>query len=147
MGVVSVSLCCNNPDNGMFNGRFSNVEIGDNLLSLDNKYYPPREPKLDYRFETEGNNGFAADTAIGHIKVSHRNFPIIGYKYGWGNWCWSLVLVTPEVAIDLINYLQHLDHWTSEGDTEFCDHYDTGKRFEKSEKWLKLLGKYGYQRP
>lgn len=146
---VSISFCCNNPDNGMFTGRFCNVEIGDNLLSLDNKFYPPREPKLDYRFEVKDSGiGFAANRAEGRIKVSHRQFPILGYKYGWGNWVWDLVIVTPEVAINLANYLQHLGLWTAEGSVEWCDQWDTEEPFDpKDPKWIASLEEWGYQRP
>lgn len=145
---VSISFCCNNPDNGMPTGRFSNVEIGDNLLSLDNQFYPAKEPRLSYLFRTVGNNGFVADQATGSIKVSRRRFPVIGYKYGWGNWCWDLVLVTPKAAIELANYLQHLGLWSAEGDAEWCDQWDTSKPFDPQDaKWIQSLEEYGYQRP
>lgn len=142
---VSISFCCNEPNSGIFRGRFCNVEIGDNLLSLDNKFCPPKEPKLDYRFTiTDSGTGFAANRAEGIIKVSHRQFPIIGYKYGWGNWVWDLVIVTPKVALDLANYFQALGHWTSEGDAEFCDYFDAGKPFDRDSKhWIDLLRERG----
>src|SRR5687768_12235990 len=98
--LVSIALCCNDPDTGMPNGRFCKVEIGRDILTLDNQYWPPREPKLQYEFtEDTSVRGFGAAPVVGRIKVSRRWFEVWGYKYGWGNWCWDLVLMTPEVTI------------------------------------------------
>jgi hypothetical protein len=146
--MVSIALCCNNPDNGTFRGKFDNVKIGEELLDLDNLYYPPKEPKLSYRFKTTQEvRGFGPDGVRGHIKVSRRRFPIVGFKYGWGNWCWDLVVVTPEVAIQFINYLKELKYFQPDSGEEFMletfEHPDT--RFD--EQHIPLLQKYGYQRP
>lgn len=144
---VSISLCCNNPDNGMFAGRVSRLEIGDNLLELENT--AGRDPSLRYDFKTEGSNGFAAARAVGSVKISRCNFPIIGYKYGWGNWCWDLVLVSPEVAVDVINYCRHLNIFSAEGDVQFVERFEALDFNKQDPKawWFKRLRREGYQRP
>ena len=147
--IVSVSLCCNNPDTGMFNGSFCSVHLGtEELLNLENKFWPPDEPKLSYHFEiTVQARGWSASRVEGHIKVAEREFPVIGYKYGWGNWCWDLVVMTPATAIEFINYLKELDCFTCEvGDSEFYDLFNTPSALF-SEKQIPALQKWGYQAP
>lgn len=146
---VSVALCCNNPDNGLFNGSFSGVDIGSEILRLDNKYWPPREPKLKYDFYANESRGFGASKASGRVKVSRKWFPIVGYKYGWGNWCWDLVLMEPEAAIDLLNYLKKLDVFQPEhGETKWFDRFTAeGLEFDKTPTWIRMLEKWGYQKP
>ena len=147
--VVSVAFCCNNPDNGMFRGRFCSVHIGDQLLllGLDNQYWPPKEPTLSVEFEAAQSGGFAASKGKGRVKVSRRFFPVIGYKYGRGNWCWDLVIVTPAAAVKLLNYLKELDCFQPEyGDTEFFDIFnEPGVLF--SEREIPALRERGYQTP
>lgn len=159
---VSISLCCNNPDNGMFEGKFCAAHIGDGLLELNNHYWPPKEPLLSYSFSVKDGEGFGPRRAAGFIRIAPETdaplfdnldvggaFPIIGYKYGWGNWCWDLVVVTPPVAVDVINYLKSLDCFTCEAGVEdFFDQFnDEGVMLEKDEKTLAMLRELGWQRP
>jgi len=145
--IVSVALCCNNPDNGMFRGQFCSVNIGTELLDLDNKFWPPKEPKLSYDFQIVESRGFGAGSVQGRIKVSRRFFPVIGYKYGWGNWVWDLVIMTPVTAVDFLNYLKDLECFQPEsGDKEFFDIFnEPGARFSKRE--IPALQNWGYQAP
>lgn len=149
--LVSIALCCNDPDNGMFRERFSNVVIGQDVLTLDNQYYPPREPRLSYHFTEDTTcQGFGAGPVTGRIKVSRRYFEVWGYKYGWGNWVWDLVLMTPEVTIDFINYLKELDMFQVEaGETRWFNCFQAKDAvFDKSPTgWIRMLEKWGYQRP
>jgi hypothetical protein len=149
MNIVSIALCCNEPDNGNFNGSFCSVHIGaEELLHLENKYYPAKEPKLSYHFEvTMRGSGFGADRVTGHIAVDGRDFPVIGYKGYWGNWCWDLVIMRPKVALEFINYLKSIDCFQCEsGDAEFYELFNTpGALF--SDAQLPALEKWGYQAP
>ncbi len=157
---VSISLRCNNPNNGMFTGRFCAAHIGDGLLELNNAYWPPREPALSYQFRAEDGRGFLPrqgsiriapdDAPLLDTPDTGRVFPIVGYKYGWGNWCWDLVVVTPEVAVDVINYLKSLDYFRCEaGEAGFFDWFnDPGAAvLEKTEATLSALREHGWQRP
>lgn len=146
--LVSIALCCNDPDNGMFNGCFREVEIGQDVLTLGNQYWPPREPALSYKFKPDEGftgGGFGAQPVTGHIKVSRRKFEVWGYKYGWGNWCWDLVLMTPEVTIDFVNYLKRLNVFQVEsGETRWFNYFQAeGLEFDKRPTG----GKWGYQKP
>lgn len=132
----------------MFTGGFDSVHIGDDLLSLDNQYYPPRQPKLSYQFKTEIKaRGFGADRVKGFIKVSRRRFPVIGYRYGWGNWCFDLVIMTAETAVTFMNYLKELDLFqVDSGETEFFETFnEPGLMF--GDEHLPALRERGYQAP
>jgi len=142
-------LLCNDGYNGTFTGRVEAFDVGDNLLSLRGLYYPDRGLKLEYHFTGEGG-GWGASPVSGTIKVSRRLFPIVGYKYGYGNWCWDLVTMRPKTTIDLINYLKTLDRFhTEDGDDWFNDHFnEKGFVFDRDgEKELKLLSEWGYAQP
>ncbi len=147
---VSIAFACNNPNNGMFTDKFSDVRIGDRLLNLSNQYWPPKQPTLAFHFSDSGvTNGFAAKHVKGKVQISRRRFPIHGYKYGWGNWCWDLVIVTPAIAVDIINYLKELKCFhCEEGETEFFERFNHPELwFEKDDATLLRLAEDGYQRP
>lgn len=148
--LVSIAFCCNNPNTGMFEGKFSAVHIGAELLDLENQYCPPREPALAFEIKGERHGqGFGPHPVAGHVKISQRKFEIIGYKWGWGNWCWDMVIVRPDVAVDIINYLKDLNHFRCEcGEESFFDRFNNeGEKFEKDEATLTLLRESGWQRP
>lgn len=145
---VSISFACNNPDNGMPEGKFSDVHIGDQLLELANKYYPPKCPTLLIEFEKEIDGGWGPSKGKGHVKIHQKGFPIVGYKPHWGNWCWDVVVVSPVIARHMIDYLKSLDWFQCEGGVEgFYDNFNRDGPFEWSADLIKLLESDGYQRP
>lgn len=151
--IVSIALCCNNPDNGMPTGRICMVDVGtEELLKLESPYLLGDEddehlPTLAYEFEVTQRGVFSCDRVKGHMEVNGRKFPIIGHRSGWGNWCWDCVIVKPQVAIDFINYLKELNLFTcTAGDKEFFDIFnEEGVMF--SEREIPTLRKWGYQAP
>lgn len=152
--LVSIALCCNDPDNGMFAGEICKIEIGQDILTLDSKYWPPHGPKLRYEFTDDPSyptsRGFGPGPVIGKIKVSRRRFDVWGYKYGWGNWCWDLVLMTPETTIDFVNYIKACGKFQPEsGESRWFNYFEREDAvFEKDPNtWIRMLGKWGYQRP
>lgn len=60
-----------------------------------------------------------------------------------------MVVVEPEVAVDVINYLKHLNCFMCEaGDEAFFDRFNAeGERFEKDAATLAALRESGWQRP
>lgn len=147
--AVSVALLCNDGDHGTFIGRLEAVRIGDDLLNLIGMIYESRCLKLEYDF-TGGGSGWGASPATGRIKVSRRWFPIVGYTYGFGNWCWDLVMMDPAVAVDLINYLKQTDHFHTEDGEDWFNARFNEKDFvfdREGEKELELLAEFGYAAP
>lgn len=151
--IVSVALCCNDPDHGMFTGRLNAVRIGEDLLNLTNKFWPPKEPSLTIHVNrvVRKNQGCGADRVEGYVKVSRRRFSIIGYKYGWGNWCWDLVIMRPAVAIALTNYLKQLNCFQNEdGDVRWHRMFNEGTEVFSDETGsldMREIALYGYQTP
>ena len=138
----------------MFAGEIYKVEIGDEVLSLDSKYWPPSGPKLEYEFKADPDyqqlGSFGANPVIGRIKVAERDFEVWGYKYGWGNWCWDLVLMTADTTIDFLNHLKQLDTFQVDvGETRWFNYFEAKDTvFDKDPNtWIRMLGKWGYQRP
>ncbi len=146
--IVCLSFCCNNANTGRFEGRFSAVHIGDGLMSLESKYWPPDGPKLAYHFRVADTGGWGASPAQGHVKISRRTFDVLGYKWGWGNWCWDLLVVTPEVAEAIIDYLKTLDCFACESGMcdFFFDEWDNDGPLPWDEARRQLLREYGRQR-
>ena len=149
--LVSIALCCNDPDNGMFAGEIYKIEIGQDILTLDSQY-DNRGPRLKYKFKADRDasqlEGFGARPVTGGIRIKRRYFPVWGYKASWGNWCWDLVLTTPEVTIDLVNYLKELDAFQVEsGETRWVNYFQAKDAvFDKSPTgWIRMLEKWGYQ--
>lgn len=152
--LVSIALCCNNPDNGMFAGQLFKIEIGDDVLTLDSMYFPPIGPKLKYKFRLDRSaasyQGFGAVPVNGGIRIKRKFFPVWGYRQWWGNWCWDLVLMTASDTIDLVNYLKELDMLQVEsGESRWFNYFQAENSvFEKDPNtWIRMLGKWGYQRP
>ena len=146
---VSVMMLCNDGDNGMFTGICEAIDFGDSLLRLGSKYINPKSPRLAYDFKQGPSNGFAASTAIGKIRLSRRAFTIHGYKYGYGNWCWDMVIMTPATALQFLDYVKLLDTFSpEEGDTEFFEAFeDTKFAFTNNIHFLARLMEDGYARP
>ena len=146
---VSIMMLCNDGDNGMFTGICEAVDIGDSLLRLRSKYLNPKSPRLSYDFEQGPSNGFEASTAIGKIRISRRAFSIHGYKYGFGNWCWDLVIMTPATALEFPDYLKLLDMFgADEGDTQFYEAFeDPNFVFTNNIHFLARLMDDGYAKP
>ncbi len=146
--IVSVSLFCNN-EHGNFTGSFSAVDIGaEELLKLDNNFWPPKEIPLEYHFERKQKNpGWGCDHVEGYISVAGKPFQIVGYKQGWGNECWDCVIMSPETAIEFMNHLKSLNVFTAEvAWVEILEVWDTpGALFD--ERHIPDLEKYGYQAP
>ncbi len=148
--LVSVAFCCNDPDNGCDTGRFDAVEIGDNLISLRAKYFNWRGLSLKSFTKPEQNGGFGPAKTHGYIKIARKSFPVHGYKYGWGNWCWDLYMMTPDDVIDLLNYLKSFEQFhTEDGDDVMNSIWeDPHIGFVKDPyRELKWLAEEGYAKP
>lgn len=145
---VSISIACND-ENGNFTGIPSAIEIGENLLRLDNSDWSARTPKIDIHIdETIDVGGFGASKVKGHLRLSRRKFPIVGYKPYWGNIIWDLVIVDVPTAQTVVSYLQSLKQFSiEEADTNWWGKFSADEPFEWTETEINDLKTYGYQRP
>lgn len=144
---VSISFACND-EYGNFTGIPTAIEIGSDLLCLENRWWNPRSPRLNFSVKRIlGNGGFAASKVEGSVKISRRTFPIVGFKSHWGNIIWDLVIVDIPTAQRFVEYIQQLGCFRVDSAMEnWGDKFDAPK-FEWSDEEIEDLKKYGYQRP
>jgi hypothetical protein len=103
--MLTLQLCCNDPDNGMFAGYIENLHIklacGDPI-----ELSGPRVKVSERALRACGKD--AELIKIGRVTAR---------KYGgatWvGNWCWDSVKVESEKARQIVNYLKARD-WSCE---------------------------------
>lgn len=92
---VRVDFFCNDPDNGIFVGKFHRMQVscGD----LDMEFEGPW-------FQKEGIV-FRLDNGGEHAIIGRLRIPILGYRERVGNWCWNAIWVPWPRALEIINYL------------------------------------------
>lgn len=122
--MITVSFCCNNPDNGIFDGRVAGVEIhgSDGCdISLEPRTIPaPRfawlddPPKPHDSCETAG------------FKVARFRFRCAPYRSWYGNWCWDAVKMSGVEVLRLCRVLCQAGWSCSEAACEFADAWDKG---------------------
>lgn len=102
---VSVMFACNNPDNGLFIGRFENLALSFGANG-DAQHLSINGPSRKLTF-LNGNK----------LRVCRRTLPI-GRRREWvGNWCWDEVTLCPLGTARLLNALKDA-RWTPEAGTE-----------------------------
>lgn len=69
---MTIKICCNDPDNGLFDGKASAIHIGSLRLACR---FLDWSPKL-----TEGDV---------FIRIGGKKLRCYGSRYGVGNWCWN----------------------------------------------------------
>jgi hypothetical protein len=89
---VRVDICCNDPDNGIFDGRAAAIQLGgDGLLELAAKNFEgPRLTLLD---------------GLDRIRIAGKHWPITATRDYIGNWCWNGYWMRPAVAVDFLTWL------------------------------------------
>lgn len=77
-----ISLCCNDPDNGRFDGRCSGIEWnavipehGTAELSFEPNHIPGPALTVDHEEKT--------------LRLCRVSIPFHGYQAWVGNWCWD----------------------------------------------------------
>lgn len=127
--AVMVDICCNDPDNGLFAGRAEMISIGRNdFIELEARpYLAPRMSELP-----------------GAIKLSRRKWPIIGSKYGVGNWCWNGYWMEIPTVVDLLCYLHERKLFSFAcGEDRLCNIWHNDKPFDAEDRAFldRMLGK------
>lgn len=91
---VAVDICCNDPDNGLFDRRAAAIQIydrcgGQNLIELAAKNMV----------------GPAMRATASGIAISNKQFPVLDSREWVGNWCWNRYLMTVETTVALFVWL------------------------------------------
>jgi hypothetical protein len=90
--AVMIDIACNDPDNGLFAGRAEMIEIGTDFIEMEARGRPPR-------FDDHG----AESNNL--VYLAGKRWPVIGCKYGVGNWCWNGYWMEIPVAVDFLVWL------------------------------------------
>ena len=100
---LTLALCCNDPDNGNFEGYAESIEIHDVELEgprVTCNHLPGKPPKGSHKFE--GEDG---------LRVGRCVIPCLDYKTWYGNWCWDAARVRAVHALRVLNYLVEKRGW------------------------------------
>lgn len=106
---VCISVACNHPDNGLFDGRAPMITVGAvngmaDYLELECWSRRDRAPRF-----TETLRGF---------RLLRREWPVESRKYGVGNWCWNGYLVRHAVAVRFVCWLRETGFYGVDGAEE-----------------------------
>lgn len=96
-GAVRIDVCCNDADNGLFDGRALAIQLADALELTAADWRGPVFRELPDA-----------------IKISRRRFPILASKDWFGNWCWNAYWLDAPVAADFLAYVHGLYAFTPE---------------------------------
>lgn len=87
--AVMIDVACNDPDNGLFAHRCEAIQIGTDFIELEARRRAPK-------FEDQGGE---------NIWIAGKRWPVIGMKYGVGNWCWNGYWFEIPVAVTFLIWL------------------------------------------
>lgn len=90
--LVRIDVCCNDPDNGLFDARAAAIELQDGLAEITS---------LDFR-------GPVFRVHADHIQISRRRFRYSYAKEWFGNWCWNAYWLDVDDAVELLAYAHSL---------------------------------------
>ena len=129
--LIRVMLCCNDPDNGIFDGHLSALEIGPNMSFSSTQWKGPRLAYL-------GGDG----RTFGHarVRIAGKVFPICGYRNWVGNWCWDCVTMRGETVIELLNWPRFSQFFDiDEGEERLFNWFKARRPWSDND--LRLIGK------
>lgn len=90
--LVRLDVCCNDPDNGNFDGRAAGIQLQDMTMEL--MAHDLRGPV--FRVHAD------------HIQISRRRFAYERSKDWYGNWVWNAYWLDVDVAVELLAYVHSL---------------------------------------
>lgn len=76
---IAVDICCNDPDNGIFDYRAPAIQI--DMIG-------PRMREIDCG-----------------IAISNKHWPVLRSEYGVGNWCWNRYWMDVDSAVAFFAWL------------------------------------------
>jgi len=102
--MTLISVACNNPDNGLFVGRFDHVHYGDDQdMEIACRFWGSRAG-MRMRFLEDGR-----------VRLGRRVFEYQRHKEWYGNWCWDAFWMERAEARRFLRYLREDGRWHCEG--------------------------------
>lgn len=113
--AITLNFACNNPDNGVFVGRFDRMDLDAGDLHME--FEGGAESIIAFDFPIRGG--------YGTVKIGDREWTSLAYREWYGNWCWNAALFTWVEALEIVNYLGGSGWWRmTEGPCELFDAYN-----------------------
>ena len=123
-GMITVSFCCNDPDNGNFDGHVQSIEIygieGCDITLEPRTYPAPKFAWLDDPPKPHDSRETAG------FKVARFKFRCAPYKSWYGNWCWDAVKMSGVEVLRLCRVLCNEGWSCTEAGVEFAEAWDEG---------------------
>lgn len=91
-----VDICCNNPDNGLFDGKATAIKMGA------------------YHFEAKNMNGHKLTDMGDSLRIHGKRYPYKDYREWVGNWCWNSYNIPRADALKLWDVLMNNGFWEVE---------------------------------
>lgn len=122
--MVTVSICCNDPDNGSFCGTVASIEI-HGMEGCDITLEPPTYPPPKFSWLDEPPKPHDSRETSG-FKVARFRFRCRYFREWYGNWCWDAVKMTGVEVLRLCRVLCNSGWTCTEADCDFAEAWDKG---------------------
>lgn len=123
--MITVSFCCNNPDNGNFDGRVASIEI-HGAEGCDVTLEPRTCPEPRFSWLDEPPKPHDSRETMG-FKVARFRFRCAPFKSWYGNWCWEAVKMSGVEVLRLCKVLCDARWSCAEAGVEFAEAWDKGQ--------------------
>lgn len=112
---ILIDFACNDPDNGAFAGRFSQIHLPESALELTCRNWSITSLRGCPKLRDNGST----------IATSGKPWPITRRVHWHGNWCWNGYWMTAETAQAFLTWLHKRQTFQCEGGwVELCDAWD-----------------------
>jgi hypothetical protein len=123
--MITVSICCNDPDNGNFDGHVAGIEIHGSE-GCDIALEPRVFPSPSFRWLDDPPKPHDSRETAG-FKVARFRFRCAPYKSWYGNWCWDAVKMSGVEVLRLCKVLRNSGSWgCAEADVDFSEAWNKG---------------------
>ena len=122
--MITVSFCCNNPDNGDALGKVCAIEVhgADVGITLESPSYPDATMTLSVK------DGAPADLSRcdSTLRLGRHTYGCRGYKVWFGNWCWDATRMPAVEVRRMLLELREKGWQCTESECDFSDAYANG---------------------
>ena len=133
--MITVSFCCNHPDNGLPLGKVCAIQLhGDDVdIELESPWYP--DAKMVMREDVLNPPGAKGrqkllfpmpDRCDRTVKLGREWFGCYGWKGWYGNWCWDATRMPAVEARRMLLMLRELGWRCVASECEFGEAYTLG---------------------
>lgn len=116
---VGIMLAVNDPRNGQPTGRVHGLEIPPETISLEAPHPAPL-------------GGISRRRNL--LRIAGTTYRYLARVPWYGNWCWDLVEVSDEDAVDILDRLRKSERWTiTAGEHAVFDKWERGEKISAAD--------------